>query len=1013
MNPIADEIASYLGSAELSDEEFLEHYGIPRRSGRYPWGSGEDPYQHSGIDILGRIEKLKAKGWKENPENIKKEFGLSSTEYRREKTLARNLRQISRIETAKRLRDKEGLGATEIARRMGVKNESTIRTWFDQDEAGKIYQARQTADFLKQRVKESKGGMIDVGKDAEIHLNISREKLDTAVRMLEKEGYHRYAGRIPQPTNKNQKTTQIVLAAPNKKHGEIFNYDQVEPIKDYISKDNGVTFEKRFTYPASMDSRRLQIRYAEDGGTKMDGIVELRRGVQDLDLKGSRYSQVRILVDGTHYIKGMAVYADDLPAGIDVRFNTNKHKDKTKMQCLKEIKRDANGNPDSENPFGSAIKDVDLGGQYWYTDAKTGKKKLGLINKRADEGDWTEWKDSLPSQFLSKQTKTLAKKQLDAAKLSKEAEFDTIMSLNNPTIKKYYLEKFASTCDSASVDLKAAALPGQKYHVIIPNNTLKDNEIYAPGYEPGTKLALIRYPHGGLFEIPVCTVNNKNPLGKKLIGSNSIDAVCINHKVAERLSGADFDGDTVMCIPTDDPKGKVKISRQPELEGLKGFDNKAKYGTKEVIDAKGKKHYINKYGQEIHVMKNTNNEMGRISNLITDMTLQKATNDELARAVRHSMVVIDAEKHKLDYRQSYIENNIEALKKKYQPKFDKDGNVIGGGGAYTLISRSKGEHDVLKRQGEARINVKGKPWYDSKKPEGSLIYMTAPDSKLYYADSNYNKKTKVKTIRTTDGKTITYNMDNKADVDRYEPVMRKDAKTGEVYFTNKKGNIKYVTKARTTPSTNMAETTDAYTLVSRQKHPMELIYADYANSMKALANRARIEKINTGRLLYNPNANKIYKNEVASLEAKLNDAKKNTIREREATRRASSELKRKKELNPDLKGEDERKIGQRLMNKYRQETGAIPRRERSIKIEDKEWEAIQAGAISENKLKEILDNSNPDILRERAMPSNKRTLTSAQISRIKAMSSNFTLAEIAKKMNVSTSTISSILKGGK
>lgn len=1007
MNPIADEIASYLGSAQLSDEEFLEHYGIPRRSGRYPWGSGEDPYQHSGIDILGRIEKLKAKGWTETPENIKKEFGLSSTEYRREKTLARNQRQIATISKVIRLRDKEGMTPTQIGKLMGVR-ESTVRGWFKQDEEGKIYQARETAEFLKQRVKESKHGMIDVGKDAEIHLNISREKLDTAIRMLQKEGYNRYAGRIPQPTNKNQKTTQIVLAAPDKKHAEIFNYDQVEPIKNYISKDNGKTFEKRFTYPSSMDSRRLQIRYAEDGGTKMDGIVELRRGVPDLDLKGSRYSQVRILVDGTHYIKGMAVYSDDLPPGIDVRFNTNKHKDKTKMQCLKEIKNDP------ENPFGSAIKDVELGGQYWYKDPKTGKKKLGLINKRADEGDWTEWKDSLPSQFLSKQTKTMAKKQLDLAKASKEAEFDTIMSLTNPTIKKYYLEKFASTCDSAAVDLKAAALPGQKYHVIIPNNTLKDNEIYAPGYEPGTKLALVRYPHGGTFEIPVCTVNNKNPLGKKLIGTNSIDAVCINHKVAERLSGADFDGDTVMCIPTDDPKGKVRVTRKNELEGLKGFDNKERYGTREVIDAKGKKHYINKFGKEIHVMKNTNNEMGKISNLITDMTLQKATNDELARAVRHSMVVIDAEKHKLDYNQSFIENNIAQLRRKYQPKFDANGNVIGGGGAYTLISRSKGPHDVSKRQGEARINVKGKPWYDPKKPEGSLIYMTAPDSKLYYADSKYNKKTGEKTIKTTSGKIITYNMNNKDDRDRYEPVMRKDPKTGEVYFTNKKGNINYVTRKRTTPSTNMAETTDAYTLVSRQRHPMEIIYADYANSMKALANKARIEKINTGRLLYNPNANKIYKEEVLSLERKLNDAKKNTIREREATRRASSELKRKKELNPDLKGEDERKLGQRLMNKYRQETGAIPRRERSINITDKEWEAIQAGAISENKLKEILDNSNPDILRERAMPSNRKQLTTAQINRIKAMSnSNFTLAEIAKKMNVSTSAISNVLKGVK
>lgn len=1001
MNPIAEEIASYLGSAELSDEEFLQHYGVKRRSGRYPWGSGKDPYQHS-IDFLGRIESLKKKGWKETPENIMEQFNMTSTEYRKEKSLANNLRQIDRINTAKRLRDKEGLGATEIAKRMGVKNESTVRGWFEQDEKGKIYQATNTADFLKKQV--DKKGMIDIGKNTELELGISRVKLDTAVRILEKEGYHKYVGRIPQHTNPNQKTTQIVLAAPDKKHSEIFDYDKVKTITDYISKDNGDTFEKKFTYPASMDSKRLKIRYADevgpDGftGVEKDGLVEIRRGCKDLDLRGSRYSQVRILVDGTHYIKGMAVYSDNMPDGIDVIFNTNKGRDKSKMQCLKEIKKDP------ENPFGSAIKDVELGGQYWYTDEKTGKKKLGLINKRADEGDWTEWKDALPSQFLSKQTKEMAKKQLDLAKATKQAEFDEIKSLTNPTIKKYYLEKFASNCDAAAVELKAAALPGQKYHVIIPNNTLKDNEIYAPGYDSGTKLALIRYPHGGTFEIPVCTVNNKNPLGKKLIGTNSIDAVCINSKVAARLSGADFDGDTVMCIPTDDRKGKVKIQRQDELKDLKGFDNKAEYGTREEIDSNGNKHYINKYGQEIKVMKNTNNEMGKISNLITDMTLQGADTDKIARAVKHSMVVIDAEKHKLDYKQSYIDNDIASLKQEYQD----------GGGAFTLISRSKGDTRVPKRKGQARINIEGKSWYDPSKPEGSLIYITAPDKELYYPEGTYNKKTRIKTLKTTNGKTITYNMDSKKDRDAYEPVLRKDPKTGEVYYTNKQGNISYITKMRTSTSTNMAEAQDARSIVSRKQHPMELIYADYANSMKAMANQARIEMIKTGNLEYSSSANKIYKKEVSELMSNLNEAKKNSIKERTAERLAASEINRRKELNPDLKGEDLRKLSQRMLSKYRQEVGAIPRRKRNINITDKQWEAIQAGAITDHTLKEILSNSDPDRLREKAMPKNKTTLTPGQVSRIKTMSaSNFTIAEIAKKMNLPTSTVSNILRGAK
>lgn len=363
MNPIAKEISSYLGSAEMSDEEFLEHYGMPRRSGRYPWGSGKDDYQHS-IDFLGRIDKLKQSGWKETPENMMKTFGMTSSEYRMEKRLCNDERKAYQIATAKSLQ-KDGLGATEIGRKMGVR-ESTIRGWLKQDQELETQQCKKTADFLKKRVDASKYGMVDVGVGVDKELNISRERLDTALYILESNGYHAYSGRIPQLTNPNQSTTQKVLAVPERKHGDIFDYSKVESLNDYISRDNGETYEKKFTYPSSLDSKRIKIRYAEDGGVDKDGIVELRRGVQDLSLGNSRYAQVRILVDGTHYIKGMAVYADDkdLPAGVDVIFNTNKSNKVSKMDVLKKIKNDP------ENPFGSNIKDADQGGQYWYIDKK-------------------------------------------------------------------------------------------------------------------------------------------------------------------------------------------------------------------------------------------------------------------------------------------------------------------------------------------------------------------------------------------------------------------------------------------------------------------------------------------------------------------------------------------------------------------------------------------------------------------------------------------------------------------
>lgn len=977
-------------------DDVLIHYGILRRSGRYPYGSGDNPYQHSQ-DFLGRIDELKKSGWTETPENIKEEFGLTTTQYRTEKSLARSERRLLDVARAKSLAE-DGLGATEIGRQMGL-NESTVRSLLNEKSEAKTKQAQITADSLKKIVDEK--GMIDVGTGVERELGISKERLNEALYILERDGYEVYKGGIPQATNPGKQINQRVLCPPGTEHKEIYNFENVHSVKDYHSEDGGETFRK-IEYPKSMDSSRLKIRYADEAGPdgvtgiQKDGIIELRRGVDDLSLDGSRYSQVRILVDNNLYLKGMAVYSDNMPDGVDVVFNTNKTSDKPMSKVLKSIK------DDPDNPFGSAIKS-----QSHYID-KDGNEQLSLINKRADEGDWSDWSNALPSQFLSKQSKALAKRQLDLAKIDKQLEYDEIMSLTNPTIKKHLLEDFANNCDSAAVSLKAAALPGQKYHVIIPINTLKDTEVYAPNYKDGTQLALIRYPHGGTFEIPILTVNNKNKLANEILGKDVGDAVGITSKVAERLSGADFDGDTVMCIPTNDPQGKVKITSTKSLKGLEGFDPKLEYGGEVKVDSDGKKHYY-RNGHEYRKMTNTQTEMGVISNLITDMTLAGATSDKLARAVRHSMVVIDAEKHGLDYKASEIDNNIAALKKEYQRHVDSDGRVRYGG-ASTLISKSGSQTSVLKRQGSSKINVKGKEWYDPTKPEGALIYKKADD--LYYPDRSYDKKTGMVTIRTSDGKKVSYNVADKEAVDKYKPVKRVDKTTGEVTYTNRDGDISYKLNTRMEKSTKMAETDDAYSLVSEGKHPMELIYADYANSMKSLANQARLSMINTEGLKYNRQASETYKNEVSSLNTKLNTALLNATREREAQRRANSEINSKKLNNPDMKKDELKKISQKALSNSRNDVGSISRRDRNIEITDKEWEAIQAGAISENKLIQILNNADSDKLRQRATPRSTNKLSEAKINRIKALAANdISLGEIASKLGVSTSVVSKYLKG--
>lgn len=1010
MDSVLDEMRAVLEGGP----DALMHYGTKRHSGRYPFGSGEDPFQHEE-DFLTRIERLRKDGWVENAENVQKEFGMKLEDYRNEKYWSEYTRKLEKIEKTKSLKEK-GLGNSAIAREIG-ETESTVRGWFDAKAMANFQASRKIAEFLQERI-DSTGHGLDVGKDSEKwidisdgvekSLGVSRTKLDQAIYALEAEGYVKLQNRIPQPNNPGKTTTQMILCPPGTPKDALFkNKIDIDILADYKYQEGIDGFKKKFTYPESLDSKRLMIRYADDvgpdgfKGVEKDGVIEIRRGCEDLDLKGARYSQVRIMVDGTHYLKGMAVYSDNMPDGVDVIFNTNKKKgtpalgDKDSGTVLKPIKKDP------ENPFGTTIKDADDGGQYWYKDKKTGEEKLGLINKKSSEGDWSEWKDGLPSQFLAKQSKELAMKQLNLAKEDRYREFESIMAIDNPTIKKHFLNSFAEDCDGAAVNLKAAALPGQKYHVIIPINNQKDTEIYAPSYPDGTKLALVRYPHAGIFEIPVVTVNNKNKLARQMLGTDSTDAVGITSKVAAQLSGADFDGDTVMCIPTD--YGKTKIERSGQLKGLVGFEPKDEYGTTYKDGS-----YYNCYGDKIKLMtkQDTQREMGVVSNLITDMTLAGAGEDELARAVRHSMVVIDAEKHHLDYKRSEIENNIAQLKRDYQVTVKEDG-TLKTGGASTIISRAKGVEYVTKRRGQARID-----------PEtGKATYLDAMPDDLYYVKRDYDKKTGMVSLRTAEGKKITYNTNNPEEREKYAPIGRYDKEKGVKVFTNKAGDITYKTETRTQKVTAMSNTDDAYTLVSAGRHQMELIYADYANSMKALANQARKEMVTTGTLVYNPSAAKTYKPEVDALMARLNEAEKNTVLERQAQRLTNRTVKEKiaaaeESGNPMEKG-DIRKANQQAITRYRQEVGSVSRRDRNIKITDREWEAIQAGAIHESKLKRILANADADELRQRATPREYREVPASTVARLRTLNSTgkYTIAQIADQLGLSASTVKKYLKG--
>lgn len=916
-------------------KDILMHYGMPRRSGRYPYGSGKEPYQHSG-DFLARVKELE----EEKPEfvhprtgetikgepaiayalGIVDEFKNPSTgRLRTQIAVAKEEERSLKVDTARRLREKEGMSLNQIAKEMGFANDSSVRSLLNEDAQRRMDASKETAEFLKKQLETKE--MIDVGKNVEKHLHISRDKLNQALYRLEMEGYPVYGGGVPQATNKGQQTNLKVLCRPGTEHKEIYDYGRIQSIaNDYTSEDNGITFHKKFEYPSSIDSSRIMVRTPKDGGAQKDGVIELRRGVEDLDLKGDHYAQVRIMVDNKYYMKGMAVYSDDMPKGIDVIFNSSKPDDWPMEKHLKPIK------DDPDNPFGSSIKSEEEGGQYHYV-GKDGKEHLGAINKCKLEGDWLAWKDKLPSQFLGKQNKDLAKKQLRLDIADKMEEYESIKSINNPTVKKQFLLDFADSCDGAAKDLKGAALPRQHYQVLLPLPDMPDNQVYAPNYRDGEKVALVRYPHGGTFEIPILTVNNKNQMARKTISPDVKDAIGISAKVAERLSGADFDGDAVVVIPCNSRGNNVKITNSSPLKDLEGFDPHVQYAERPGM------RYLKK--------ENVGMEMGKVSNLITDMTIKGAPEDELAKAVKHSMVVIDAYKHKLDYKQSEKDNDIAYLKRKWQGHAT-DLNKSGySEGASTLLSRASAEQTVAKRQGSPKINEE----------TGALEWKVMPDSKRIYTDKN--------------GKRI----------------------------------------ERTQKSYQMAETPDARTLSSG--YEIEEIYADYANKMKAMANQARKDYLATPNLVYSATAKQAYKPEVDSLMSKLSISEMNTPLERQAQTMTNAAMKAKIMDNPGMDHDMKKKLSQQTLDYYR---GLVGAKRTPIDITDKEWEAIQAGAISNNTLTKIMRYADNDKLRERATPRNKKTLSSAQKGRISALkASGYTNAQIADMLRISTSTVSNYL----
>ena len=136
-----------------SDGEKLYHYGTKRHSGRYPWGSGENPYQHDGPALIQAVTEMRRSGDYGSDTEIASALGMKSSELRTRLSVARNEQRAAKSAEAFKLREK-GMSYQAIADRMGVP-ESTVRTLLDPHVKVRTTLTQQTADELKKYVNKN------------------------------------------------------------------------------------------------------------------------------------------------------------------------------------------------------------------------------------------------------------------------------------------------------------------------------------------------------------------------------------------------------------------------------------------------------------------------------------------------------------------------------------------------------------------------------------------------------------------------------------------------------------------------------------------------------------------------------------------------------------------------------------------------------------------------------------------------------------------------------------------
>lgn len=860
---------------------------------------------------------------------------------------------------------------------------------------------------------------------------VSNKNNKTTVQILAKVNDQQYVidNGVAGKTNVKGET---VTAAQNAVAKYAYSHlDQIQPCTSTICQnESGTEVARALEKPKQIDINRVLIADPTDPSpsgifdpttgreytmgeinSAKDGTMILRPSAKDLTMteegnsKITHYAQVRIAcTDGKgidRYCKGMAMYGkeEDFPDGVDIIFYTNPGKVSAdgKVYAEKVLKKQK---AEEMNPFGADLK---ASGQRHYIDSD-GNEQLSAVNILREEGDWGNYSTSLPSQFLAKQNVPLVKEQLTKTVSEAKEYIDTLNKIPNPQVRNKLLEDYADSLDSQAIHLNAAGVSEQRTQVILPCTSLRGTEynadgsvkrlgeIYAPGYGDGQKVAVIRYPHANTCEIPVLIVNNNNKEGRETIGFGK-DAIGLPKSALDQLSGADTDGDTGTIIPVSLLNNKgLNVDSKQYFKELVGFDAEATWPYTEGVTQVSKKwNGIDREGITMSKAER-GQEMGLVTNLIMDMSTlgDSVPQEEHVRAIKYSMVAVDAYKHNIDWRQAREDLGIPELYSKY--------SSTSRGGGMTIFTRAKSQKQDVPEYKEGKY-VNGKRL---------LIDPDTGDKLFTYTNGTHAKK--VGTDPET-GKGI------------YDDSIREKNKVS----TEK---LRYA----------WMEGKGAASLASDNPSTKEQMYVEFSDTLHGMANSIRRslnddtyhidkskvsdkDKTDDGLSYVKMKATRATadsdedKAVIDSLRSKLDVAKRNAPKERLAQVYANAAIKARVDENPSLKTDDDalKKVKNAELAAARARTGANGKGTR-VEISAKEYEAINSGKVPKTLISDVLKKSNTESLTKLATEStgSRKKLTAAQVARIKAWgnsNSKSTPYQMAKSMGVSVSTINKVLSG--